>query len=156
MPASCEFICKNKDCQLYNTGFTMTQPWPMASAEIVIADMVSNKPLKVQEKMLPKLIERKNQGKKYLCITLPNTSDVEITAYRIQQWSDGAKCVYEDYVEVVPGEAFNETVLKANLPTVCPTTGCTLKTFNTVVTEGIECPSCKKKLEQSRSYSNLK
>lgn len=156
MPASCEFICKNKDCELYNTGFTITQPWPCATSEIIIADMVSNKPLKIQEKMLAKLIERKNQGKKYLCITLPNISDIEITAYRIQQWSDGAKCIYDSYVEVVPGEDLNETVFKANLPTKCQTTGCELKTFNTVITDGIDCPSCKKKLEQSRSFANPK
>ena len=30
MPAGCDFICRNSNCEHFNNGFVITGPWPMA------------------------------------------------------------------------------------------------------------------------------
>ena len=152
MPAGCDFICKNDKCEQYKSGFTITSPWPMGRIELVINSnrVKENKPLREH------LIKQKDNGEKLACIQLPNDDDLPITTYRVSLWSDDANCIYSFPIEETNSDDLEESIKKANLPTKCEKTGCELRNFDSVTTDGINCPYCKEKLQQNRWFTNAK
>lgn len=154
MPAGCDFICNNTNCEQYRNGFVITAPWPMGQIELVISSISKSLVIKPNNKdILDKIIEQKNNGRKYACIIYPNNDCIEKVAYRVQLWSTLAKCIWEDDVEA-KGQDLTESISIANLPSTCPKTGGTLYSFNEVTKDGIYCPFCGEKLQQSRWFTN--
>ena len=152
MPAGCEFICKNNKCENYKSGFIITSQWPMGKIELVIN---SNR-VKGNKGLRDHLIDQKDNGEKYASIQLPNDEEVPIIAYRVSLWSDEAKCIYS-YPVVIPDLENQEQYIKeANLPEICEKTGCKLRNFDSVISDGINCPSCNEKLQQNRWFTNAK
>ena len=151
MPAGCEFICKNQACNQFDSGFVMTSTWPMGRIELVL-----NSPLVKKDQVLrDKLIEFKNQGRKFACISFPNLSRIETISYRVHMWSEKANCIWKYDAEIKnPQETIEETVKNANIPSRCPTTDCILWDFSETIKNGILCPHCGIKLQQSRWFTN--
>lgn len=152
MPAGCDFICKNETCDYFNTGFVMTSPWPMGKICLVI----SSEKVQKKEAILKKLIKQKDEGEKFACISLPNEEEIPIVAYRIQLWSEDAKCIWNYTVEATSQEEALDLIEneKTDVPSVCPKTGCKLLDFSEIIKKNICCPSCGEELTQSRWFSN--
>lgn len=146
MPAGCEFICKNKDCVAFDTGFSISAPWPMAKIKIII----NSSALKDKEKFKDKLIELKNSGREYALIQYPNIDKIQPEKYRIQMWSDEAKCIFDFQVE--QNDIIDNNIYEKY--NICPLTNTKMRTFNEVCIDGIKCPHCKEKLTQSRWFTN--
>jgi hypothetical protein len=150
MPAGCDFVCKNEDCDYFDTGFTITGPWPMGDIdEIIETDRVKAIPqLQAQMKHM------KESGREYACITFPNDDNIEAICYRVQLWSVEGNCIW-DYDVFVEGEDnLEETIKKSGLPDKCPNTGSEMISFKQTTKDGIDCPSCSKKLNQKRWFTN--
>lgn len=156
MPAGCEFICKNKECQDNDKGFVITAPWPLAKIELVITSLTKWSSTKPNLKLvLEKIIEFKNEGRKFACITFPDPDRLPIEAYRINLWSQEARSIWQYDVEINDSESLEEILINTDIiPEICPKTGCKLQNFVEVSKEGINCPSCGEKLHQSRWFTN--
>jgi len=152
MPAGCEFICKNDKCEQYMKGFSITSPWPMGRIELII----NSKRVKENKEFRDFLITLKDNGEKLARIQLPDIDDIPVCAYKVSFWSDEAKCIYNYLVETQNLDDFDEKFKNANIPEKCPKTGGELKSFDTVIKDGINCPFCKEKMEQNRWFSNAK
>lgn len=154
MPAGCDFICKNEKCSQYKNGFVITAPWPMGQIELIISSLSKSVVMKPANKpILDKIIEKKNEGRKYARIIYPNSDRIEKKAYLIQLWSPEAKYIWEYDIEC-DGKPLSEAIESENLPTKCPKTNGPLLDFNSVTKEGINCPFCGEKLMQSRWFTN--
>jgi len=152
MPAGCDFICKNKDCQHSNGGFTVTAPWPMGKIELIIAKL--NPILKKHQELQKQLIEFKNEGRKLACIVFPNTDNIKIEAYRVQLWSADASCIWAYELPIEDGKSVEDIIASSTLlPKVCPKTGGQLLTFTQLLVEPPKCPHCHVELTQSRWFS---
>lgn len=141
MPAGCEFICKNENCQCYNTGFVMTAPWPMSNINLVI----NSSTVKEKPEFRKKLIELRDSGKTFACIQLPNIDKVKAESYRVQFWDNNLKRVIEKYSknsDVIDDEILEEKVQNNYMD------------FTEATTDGIICPHCLQKLFQSRWSTN--
>ena len=151
MPAGCEFICKNKDCEYTNCGVVMTGPWPLGRVELILNTMSVKKIPQLRDR----LIESKNNGRKLACISYPNLDQIETMAYRIQMWSEEANCIWDFDAKVQSKEDSVDTAINnANIPLKCKTSGGQLKDFNETVKEGIKCPHCGEKMHQDRWFTN--
>ena len=159
MPAGCEFICDNKDCKNYNTGFTIRGAWPLGNIGIVINSSSVKQNLKFRDD----LIKLKDSGRKYACISLPNVDKIPVEGYRFNLWCETCQCVWDTDVfftedeqvkwedrNLVPEEWFDHVTLSY----ICSKCKGHLKSFDTVIEEGINCHLCKKDLKQSRWFSN--
>ncbi len=151
MPAGCEFICRNQSCKHHGCGFTITSPWPMGRIELVL-----NAPnIKKVTDLRQQLIDFKNEGRKYACITYPNVSRIKTEAYRVHMWSNDAKCLWQyDAVIDDPSESLEQTISNANIPLKCPNTDGDLWDFNTTIKNGIFCPHCNIPMQQDRWFTN--
>lgn len=152
MPAGCEFTCRNEKCEQYKNGRTITSPWPMGRIELVLN---SNR-VKENPELREYFINLKNQGEKFACIQLPNDDQIPIIAYRVSLWNNDEFRTQHFHIEESNIDNLEEAILKANLPSKCEKTGCELKNFNTITTEGINCPFCKEKMQQNRWFANDK
>lgn len=146
MPAGCEFICKNEMCNAFNSGFSISAPWPMAKIKMII----NSSAVKEKEKFKNKLIELKESGREYALIQYPNIDKIQPEKYRIQMWSEEAKCVFDFQVEV---DEISDAKIYEKI-NICPLTNTKMKTFNEVCSEGIKCPHCNNLLFQSRWFTN--
>ena len=155
MPAGCDFICQNSLCDQFGNGFVITGPWPMGEIELIITSL--NKSLVIKpgnKEILEKVIEQKNNGRKYACIAFPNNDGIERVAYRIQLWSPDAKCIWDFDVESKGDADISDSIQENNLPILCPKTSGPLLTFSEVTKNGILCPYCGDQLQQSRWFTN--
>lgn len=150
MPAGCDFICKNRTCKCFEQGFTITEPWPMGRIELVL-----NAPnVKRNPDFRKKLIDLKNNGRKFACITYPNLARIDIDAYRVHLWSEDAQCVWQYDIETAETEDDEDTIDSSDLPEKCPKTGGELLGFNEVIQEKICCAHCGITLQQDRWFTN--
>lgn len=155
MPAGCDFICQNSQCEQNGNGFVITGPWPMGEIELVISSMTKSLVVKSNLKdVLDKVIDNKKNGRKYACIVFPNNDNIETVAYRVQLWSPEAKCVWDFDLEVKEEPDVAEMIKANNLPILCPKTSGPLLSFSEVTKNGIDCPYCGEQLQQSRWFSN--
>jgi len=150
MPAGCDFVCKNDDCDYYDTGFTITGPWPMGE----IDEILESKSVKELPKLQDQIRNLKDTGRDYACITFPNVDNIEIQRYRVNLWSVDEKRLYQYDVFVEDGDNVTTAIEKSNLPDKCPNTGSKMLNYREAVKEGIECPSCGLALNQKRWYTN--
>jgi len=150
MPAGCEFVCVNEECEHKGKGFVVVGPWPIGRIELVIEDQ------KVKENVEFRkgLIKRKKEGYKHVCINYPNSSDIPIEGYRIQKWckSCNSLCSFDAMLDE------GVTTLEAAIESSGITANCgkcqgILMDFNEVLENGIECPHCNKLLQQHRWFS---
>lgn len=149
MPAGCDFICKNNNCENFNKGFVITGPWPIARIEMVIASNVIQRKPEYKEE----LINLKKQGKKYTCLVYPNYKEIEPVGIRVNLWSPKALCIWSYELLFEEGQSV-EALMDKYLPDKCPKTECDLLNFNDVVQDGIVCPSCNQKMFQNRWFTN--
>jgi hypothetical protein len=151
MPAGCDFICKNEECEHKDKGFSLTGAWPIGEIDKVIK--ASN--IRKLEDFKEGLTKLKEQGREFARITLPNVDDIPIVGFRVQRWCDKCHCIWEYDVMVQDSEDdADETVKKGNVPVDCPKCSSKLIDFNDVVEDSIVCPHCKEPMNQSRWYSN--
>jgi hypothetical protein len=146
MPAGCDFVCENNLCECFKKGFSITSPWPMGNIEDVI-EASSDIGFKNA------LLNLKNQGRNYACITLPNVDNIEIKAYRINMWSNEANCIWQ-YDINYDGEEIEELIENPLIPDKCPKTSCELWNFETIIKNEILCPHCKQIMKQTRWFTN--
>lgn len=158
MPAGCEFICRNKDCGQFNHGFSMTAPWPMGQIELVVNSI----PVKKNKELRDHIIEEKNtNNKKFFVIQFPNEEKIPTRAFRVSFWSPEAKCIWNYEIELNDDNRdddisllIEEAIKIGNIPPKCEKTGGDLSNFNQAFADGIECPFCNQKMQQSRWFSN--
>ena len=153
MPAGCEFICKNKDCQHFNCGFSMVDAWPITRIELII----EQNQVKKDEPFRKKIIDMKNNGRKYFKIQYPNDNHVPKLGYSLNKWC--SKCLIVWDFEAL-GEKDEDTLenclKKSNIIENCSKCETKLIEFIDVIKEGIKCPICQKTMEQSRWFTNEK
>jgi len=134
MPSGFEFVCENKDCKYYKTGFVITRPWPLGDINLVIE---SDKVSKI-EGFKEELIKLRDQGKEYACINYPNTNNIpEIGKEK------------ED-------ETVAEGVERMGDITECSTCKGELMDFEVIKEDGIPCPFCKVKMKEKSWFINEK
>jgi len=156
MPAGCDFICKNDECEQHGNGFAITGPWPMGEIELVISSLSKSLVIKPENQaILDKIVEQKNNGRECACIIYPNNDRIKKVAHRVQLWSPDAKCIWDYDIPLdEDNKDVTEDIKDASLPILCPKTNGELLSFNEVTKDGIECPYCGGKLEQSRWFTN--
>jgi len=164
MPAGCEFICDNKECTQYRSSISISGHWPIGKIEEIIG-ILSKNPLSlkgIKKEYYNKLLEYKKEGIKFASIVLPNSLEVPIIGYRLSFWSEKAKCLYQMDIET-NGKLLSESIpdISSICPTICPNKkcikrveNCELKPFEKVISDGICCPFCNKKMIQDRWFSN--
>lgn len=159
MPAGCEFSCENEKCKCYKTGFTIKGIWPLGNIGLIINSTM----VKINKTFRSKLIKLKDEGRKHACISLPNVDKIPIEGYRFSLWCENCHCLWEKDVffteeerskwedkNIVP-EDWSQNV---SLSYECPQCKGHLKSFDTVINEGITCPECKQPLTQNRWFCN--
>jgi len=149
MPAGCDFTCTNKECEYVNSGFIISDSWPLGRIELVI----ENPQVKKMVGFRDKLIERKDNGIKYVCLVYPNSTEIPIEGYRNQYWCSKCKCVWNNDVMLKEDQVFKD--IKEELETMekCPECKCSILGFDDVIEQGINCIHCNKKLQQNRWFS---
>ena len=152
MPAGCDFICRNKECENCDTGFTITAPWPMGH----IDDVINSSRVKELQSFQEKLQDLKESGREYVCITFPNVDNVETKCYRVNLWSVGEKCLWQYDVPIEENETLEESIKKACLPDKCPKTNSKMLSYKEAIIEKIKCPSCNEELDQGRWFTKEK
>lgn len=150
MPAGCDFICKNEKCDNFDTGFTMTAPWPMGS----IFKVIQSKKVEEHPDIREQLMEMKKQGRQFAIINFPDPDEIDIKAYRVQMWSPSAQIMWEFDIEAENEDELEDKLDNPDVPKECPKTGEPLLDFHEVTNEGVKCPSCRKKLLQNRWFTN--
>lgn len=149
MPAGCDFICNNINCKYYKSGFSITSPWPLGKIELIIANINSRLPNQEEYKL--KLQKWKEEGRKLASLILPNEAKIPIEGYRINMWDDVAKCIWSYDVITNEYQSLEEAIL-SQVP--LQKNGNTLKNFNAVIENGINCLHCSNEMTQSRWFSN--
>ena len=150
MPAGCDFVCNNEECSNYESGFTMTSPWPMGSIYCVL----ESSSVKRKDDLKDHLIQLKQDGRKYACIPFPNLDNIEHIATRVQLWSPDANCLWE-YDVMNPELDIQEAIkLAQDIPDKCPKTGGELLEFTKIIGSEVKCPMCGQKLSTNRWFAN--
>jgi len=154
MPAGCDFICKNEECEHNGKGIVIIAPWPLGDInKIIDAPNVSK-----HEQLRNELLKLKIEGRKYACINYPNIDEIGTEGYRVHKWC--SKCnrlwTYDAMVQD-ENETIEDTLGKADIPEKCLICDAVLQDFNSLVSEdgvGINCPHCKKPMVMSTWFSN--
>jgi len=146
MAAGCDFVCKNEDCDVFDTGFTMTGPWPMGDIE----DMIDVADTQEEISHLTKL---KDEGRRFSCITHPNIHDIATDRFRVNFWSPKGKCIWQYDIIVEDEENIKEAIENSDVPELCPKTNSLIMNYSEVIKNGIDCPSCNELLNQHRWFS---
>jgi len=153
MPSGFEFVCENKDCKYYKTGFVITRPWPLGDINLVIE---SDKVSKI-EGFKEELIKLRDQGKEYACINYPNTNNIPEIGYRIQKWCNKCSCIWTcEIVKEKEDETVAEGVERMGDITECSTCKGELMDFEVIKEDGIPCPFCKVKMKEKSWFINEK
>ena len=161
MPAGCDFICDNKECEHNGKGIVMTGPWPLGNIDKII----DARNVAKMEDFRTTLIKLKTEGRNYACINYPNVNEVATEGYRIHKWCPNCPCLWtydamiqdnEDNkdIEETAEETIQKAIDGADLPGNCPKCETKLLTFTEVVEEGVICPFCKEKMKTSTWFSN--
>lgn len=150
--AGADFICKNSDCKYCDTGFTITSTWPLGDIDLVMAAAKGN------EEYVRGMMNLKKEGRKYVCIKMPNNEDIVTVGYRIQKWCDSCKALrLFDAMKISTEQPFEETIKEANVPDFCFACNERLWAFSEVTDSkgtGINCPSCNTKLIVMKWFVN--
>jgi len=153
-----DFTCKNNGCACCGTGFAVTSIWPLGDIDLVIDAA------KGDEEYVKGMTNLKKEGRKYACIKMPNQANVPVEGYRIQKWCDKCKAVrlfdvIKTFPEMTMEEAISEADYMGDIHGTCFVCNSILKTFIEITDingNGINCPSCKKKLTMTRWFANEK
>lgn len=149
MPAGCDFICNNTECEQHKSGFSLTAPWPLGKIELIISNI--NTRLPNQDEYKAQLQQWKDEGRKLASLILPNSNKIPVEGYRVQMWDDAKNCVWNYDIILAEGETI-EDATKREVPTEVE--GRKIKSFNKAIEDGIKCPYCKQPMMQSRWFSN--
>jgi len=145
MAAGCEFICKNEDCANYETGFTITTPWPLGQISLI----AKTSSLSKMDTFRESLLKMKEDGRRYACITLPNVDEVPVEGYRVQRWCPACSCIWNyDAMAQKDGETLEEVLENSDVPEACSKCEGFMLDFDRVIDEGVNCPSCNERLSQ--------
>ena len=154
--SGCDFVCKNNNCEFKGAGVVVTSPWPLGEIDRVIkaSNVKRNAPFQKG------LIELKNKGRKYSCISLPNKDKIPVVGYRVNMWCDKCLCLHT-YDAMIQdsnkNEDQNKVIDDAKISENCPTCNTKMRTFGDVTDkdgEGIQCTSCHTRLQANVWFSN--
>lgn len=147
MSTGCDFICKNKKCEYFGHGIVLTAQWPLGDIDKII-DSISD------ENNKKEIIKLKEEGRKYGCIVMPNTNNIEIIGYRINMWCDNCSCLW-NYDVILDNNTFEEALKSANVPDNCVKCNGKLNSFTDVLNNDIiSCTSCHNKLSKNTWFCN--
>jgi hypothetical protein len=151
MPAGTDFICRNKDCEHHDKGFSITAPWPIGDIDKIIdAPNVAK-----YDDFRKGLLNLKADGRKYACITYPNINEIETVGYRVHKWCPSCPCLWTYDAIIEDGdEDIEQTIQNADIPGKCPKCDTEMMDFTTIIEDGIKCPFCKEEMEKSSWFTN--
>lgn len=135
------FVCRNKDCQYKNTGFSLYKEWPIAN----IDDVISSKAIKDYKDLKEHLIKTKGEGRKYALITLPNNEKIKVVGKRVQL------ICFKDYI-IWERDLINKS---DTLDMSCDKCKSKLISAEEAKKNGIICPSCKIRLLYNTWFSQI-
>jgi len=138
MPAGCNFICKNEQCDYFNERITINGRWPVAK----IDDVINSEKVKKVKEFQKSLIERKEDGIEYACIQFPNEDGIKVVGDKTEFWCKECRAILSWY-------AVDEDIEIEKCP-ICKEES--LLGFDEVIEEGIECPYCGEETEQRRWF----
>jgi len=145
MATGCDFICKNEECKYVGHGVVLTAPWPLGDIDKIISLAKDNK---------NELIKLKEEGRKYSCISMPNSENIDIVGYRIHMWCESCHCLW-NYDVVLDNNTMDEAMKKANIPENCTKCNNRLNSFSEVLNDDIiSCTSCNNKLNKNTWFCN--
>jgi len=159
MPAGCQFVCMNPDCEHNGTGFEIKAPWPIAHIDCVLDSS------KVQaDSSLKEIIEKmKRDGRDYACINYPDPDGLHMNGYRMELWCDKCPRIWSyDLLLKNPEDTFEELLAQSDVPDNCVICDSPLMSFEDCLGDmdddetGIRCPYCKQKMLQQRWYCTEK
>ena len=139
--AGYEFVCKNKKCEYFKTGFSLYKEWPISD----IDEIINSKSIKKHKDLKAHLVKCKNEGRKHALTTLPNSEKIPIVGKRIQLFCKKDGIIWErDLVDK------NDV-----LDMYCDKCKERLVTADEAKDNGILCPKCKIKLTYTTWFSNI-
>ena len=144
MAVGCTFICNNDQCEHCGKSIELTGPWPMANMDDIL-DVLEEE----NSQYLSEFQSLKEHGREYACLTLPDTNNLLIEAFRIQKWCQ--KCHLISVFEVHPDEV-QDVSNREDVCMKCETE--TLMSFTNAIDVGIQCPFCHSNMVQKRWYAN--
>jgi len=150
MPAGCEFICRNEECEHANTGFTVLGSWPIGVIDLII----NTKKVQALEGFRNNLLSLKSEGEEYACINYPNIDKIPIVGYRVNKWCNTCRMIHNINIILEDGDTFEEALEKFEGGDRCFQCDGYLLDFEELVEDGIDCPYCKEQLVQSRWFAN--
>ena len=151
MPAGCDFICKNESCQNHKSGFVLTGAWPLGNIALVINSAAVKKNIPFRDG----LIKLKADGKRHVCIQLPNIDDIPVEGYRFNMWCPSCYRMWQhDEFFDDTSKTLDDLMKKVNIIKQCLKCNSNLMAFEEVIAQGVTCLSCGQKLTQSRWFSN--
>ena len=146
MATGCDFVCGNKECKYVGHGVVITAPWPLGDIDKIIS--------LAKDDNKNELIKLKEEGRKYACISMPNSENIETLGYRIHLWCDKCPCLWS-YDAILDNNTIEEAIKNANIPENCIKCNTHLNTFQELLNdEIISCTSCKTKLNKKTWFCN--
>lgn len=156
MPAGCQFVCMNPDCEHEGSGFELKAPWPIAQIDLVLNSSKVQADLDLKETM-EKL---KQAGRNYACINYPDVDELPMNGYRLELWCDKCPRIWSYDVLLKKSEdTFEEALANSDIPDKCAICDEPLMSFKICLGDfeddetGICCPYCKTKMLQQRWFS---
>jgi hypothetical protein len=143
MPKGSYFICDNEECKAFKGMITIHNVWPLMDIDMAIEESEG------ERKQI--LEERKKQGRKFSLFVYPQDKDKTPLGYRIQLFCPKDMIVFDK--EFVKEE---EATLSEMNPPVCVKCGGNLLSEQTAIDDGIDCPSCGKKLKPLHWFAKQK
>ena len=134
MPSGCDFVCVNENCDYFNTGFTITGPWPLGD----IDEIISCSKVQSDDSLRNELLSLKDSGEKFARIVFPNEDNIEEKKTRLSFWDPDNLRI--NYIDIDIGSNYdveNPYFLS----------------FEDVIEDGIECPKCNDLLNSNRWIS---
>ena len=135
MPAGCDFICRNEECEHIGKGIVVLGPWAIGNIGLII----NSKKVENMEEFREGLIKLKDDGRKYACINypLPDLSDIPVEGYRVQRWCDACKFIWQyDVVLDEDHKTFDEAMKIADVPDKCVKCDGEVQDFEALIESG--------------------
>lgn len=151
MPRGADFVCKNEECKHCDSGFVMTDKWPLGEIE----EIIESKNVKKNEDFCNKLTLMMEDGTEYSCINYPNIGDIITVGYRIQKFCKICSCIWAFEIMCDKEEDFEKALEERAIPEKCCTKDCDgeLVDFEDLFEDGLDCLHCGQPMFKSSWFS---
>ena len=154
MPAGCDFVCENENCEYYKLKIQISGTWPIAKIDKVI----ESKKIRgtSYEENLRKL---KKDGKEYACVVFPNKDVLFFDGAKIERFC--SKCLKRiTSFLMFPysighkkfDRVFTREFKKSGLKSKCGDCGSKIFDLQKMIKKGIKCPKCGVETKQYRWF----